>query len=215
MTLSRQGILAQILQERVVGIVRLKEQNQVAECLACLIEGGMRCLEITSNTPGYVEEIAKARARFPDILIGAGTITNAEKAHLAVEAGAQFLVTPNINEDVVKLAHEADIPVLMGALTPTEINLAVEWGADIVKLFPAGDIGIGYCKGIMGPFNDIPLMAVGGVSKENVVEWLQAGIAGVGIGSQLCRAVSNEEDKREHTEYVKGFMRLVKQSTQH
>lgn len=212
--LTRQVILDKILHERVVGIVRLKEQGEVADCLQCLVDGGMGCLEITSNTPGYAEEIKNARERYPNILVGAGTVTNADKANVAVAAGAQFLVTPNVNEEVVLIAHKAGIPVLMGALTPTEINLAVEIGADIVKLFPAGDIGLNYCKGIMGPFNNVPLMAVGGISKENVVEWLSIGMAGIGIGSQLCRAVKDESDKIAHTEFVRDFMRLVKQTTQ-
>lgn len=210
MALTRQNITQRILAHRLVAIVRLKQQSQVAVTLKCLVEGGIEVLEITSNTPGYIEEIAKARAKYPDILVGAGTITNAQRATNAIAAGAQFLVTPNTNSSVVQIAHAHNVPVLMGAFTPTEIAQALEMEADIIKLFPAGEIGTDYLKGVQGPFDTTPFMAVGGIHLDNVEDWFEAGAAGVGVGNQLTRAIDSEQDRIEHIDFVKRFVETVK-----
>ncbi|MEP1445193.1 MAG: bifunctional 4-hydroxy-2-oxoglutarate aldolase/2-dehydro-3-deoxy-phosphogluconate aldolase [Paraglaciecola sp.] len=210
MGLTRQNITKRILAHRLVAIVRLKQQNQVAVTLKCLVDGGIEVLEITSNTPGYCEEIAKARAMYPDILIGAGTVINKQRAADAIAAGAQFLVTPNTNAAVVQIAHRHNIPVLMGAFTPTEIAQALEMEADIIKLFPAGEIGTDYLKGVQGPFDTTPFLAVGGIHLDNVEDWFAAGAAGVGVGNQLTRAIDSEQDKQDHIDFVKQFVEMVK-----
>jgi len=183
----RTEIVKQIAAAKVMAIVRLDDQLRVAPVLETLVRAGIRVLEITSNTPGYAEELRKARGRYPDILIGAGTITHAALAEEAIRHQAQFLVTPNMNIEVIAEAHGADIPVLMGALTPTEIAVGVAHGADFIKLFPAGTIGVDYFKTLSGPFKDVRFFAVGGVDESNVSDWLRAGIAGVGIGGSLTR----------------------------
>lgn len=207
--LTRKQVTQRILQHRLVAIVRLKAQNQVAVTLSSLVAGGIEVLEITSNTPNYCEEIKKARLLYPNILIGAGTIIDLKRAKEAIDAGAQFLVTPNTNSAVVEYAHQYDTPVLMGAFTPTEIADALALEADIIKLFPAGEIGIEYLKGVQGPFDTTPFLAVGGIHFDNVEQWLQAGAAGVGVGNQLTRAIHSEQDKQEHIEFIKGFVDKV------
>lgn len=207
---TKASILKRILDEKVVAIVRLPEQSLIPDCIECLVKGGIKCLEITSNTPGYLEEITNTITKFPGVLVGAGTITNQHKALEAINAGAKFLVTPNVDLEVIKRAHEAQIPVLMGALTPTEINLAAESGADIIKLFPAGELGMNYYKSIKGPFDSLPIFVVGGVNKDNALDWLKAGVAGIGVGNQLCRSVRDEADKAAHIEYVKDFNERLK-----
>lgn len=212
MTSAREQIVQRILQHRIVAIVRLKEQPQVTETLSCLVQGGIEVLEITSNTPGYCEEISQARQQYPDILIGAGTVINTDIARQAISAGAQFLVTPNTNKGVVELAHEHNIPVLMGALTPTEVAQAIEIEADIIKLFPAGEMGVAYFKSLQGPYNSTAFLAVGGIHIDNVEQWFMAGAAGVGVGNQLTRVIHSEQDKIDHIRYVKQFVKTVRRA---
>lgn len=207
--MTRENVTQQIIKQRLVAIVRLAEQRYVADTLSCLVEGGVKVLEITSNTPGYLDEISRGRSDYNSTLIGAGTVINGQIAEDAVKAGAQFLVTPNVSQAVAEVAHHHDIPVLMGAMTPTEIVTAMELGADVIKLFPAGELGIEYYKGLQGPFDKTSFFAVGGIHKENVQLWLNSGIAGVGVGNTLTRAINNEDEKRAHTEYVRQFVSLI------
>jgi len=183
----RNRTVSRIESEKIIAIVRLEEQLKVAPTLQRLISAGINVLEITSNTPGFEEEIRTARKKYPDALVGAGTITNAGLARKAISSNAQFLVTPNTNVEVVSLAHSADIPVLMGAMTPSEIAEAVEHEADFIKVFPAGVLGMSYFKALLGPFNNVRFLAVGDISLSNALSWFQAGVSGVGIGSSLTK----------------------------
>ena len=132
----RSEIVTNIESEKIMAIIRLDDQLKVAPVLERLVDAGINVLEITSNTPGFAEEILKAREKFPAAIIGAGTITNARMAQKAISCNAQFLVTPNTNVDIISIAHQSNIPVLMGAMTPSEIAEAVEHGADFIKIFP-------------------------------------------------------------------------------
>lgn len=196
-TSNRQQIMAYINRYKLVAIIRLPQQKWVAATLDCLVEGGVKVIEITANTPGFCEEITHARTRHPHTLIGAGTITNALLAQQAIDAGAQFIVTPNVCKAVVDTAHTNDIPVLMGALTPTEIAQAVAYQADAIKLFPANAMGIEYCKNIMAPFTDVSLFAVGGINSANLQDWLSIGISGVGMGASLCAQINEHSNKSQ------------------
>lgn len=208
---SRQNIAEQIIRQRLVAIVRLHKQSDLVKAIKCLVNGGVNVLEITSNTLGYLDEISRARSDYSQQLIGAGTVTNGSIAQDAIAAGAQFLVTPNVSKSVVEVAHKYEVPVLMGAMTPTEIVNAIEIEADIIKLFPAAQLGIEYCKSLSGPFNDIPLFAVGGIHMENVSSWLKSAVTGVGVGNQLTRAVKGEKEILKHTAYVRRFIARVKE----
>lgn len=207
--MNRKKIVQSLLRHKLVAIVRLKQQDQVANVLESLVAGGVQVLEITSNTPGFAEEIANARNKYPQILIGAGTITTTELALTAVKVGARFLVTPNTNLEIVKLAHLYDIPVLMGATTPTEISASVEAGADIIKLFPAAPLGLEYFKAIKAPFDDVFFFAVGGIGLENLKDWMDAGAAGVGIGGALAKPIFNDADREHCINTAKEFVKCV------
>ncbi len=206
---NREQITQSLLAARIVAIIRLKEQSQVGPVVRCLVQGGITALEVTSNTPGFCEEITQARKNYPDVFVGAGTVTSANLAQQAIDAGAQFLVTPNTSKDVVDIAHKNNIPVLMGALTPTEIVNAIEFGADVVKLFPAGNLGIGYFKGIQGPFKGTPFMAVGGINIDNIKEWFDAGAVGAGLGSNLAYAVHTQEEEQGLIQLAKDFLKAT------
>ena len=181
----RSAIVKRIEQAKLVAIIRLEDTSSIEDLLKNLYQSGIKVLEITSNTPDYCVEITKARKLLPDGLIGAGTILNVGMAEDAIDSGAQFLVSPNVNTAVITAAHKADIPILTGALTPTEIATALEYNADIIKLFPAGTLGISYLKLLKGPFDKVKFFAVGGINEFNAGEWFNAGAAGVGIGGAL------------------------------
>ncbi len=208
--MNKEEIVKTIEKEKLVVVIRLQFQNEVAGVIKNLVEAGIKVLEVTSNTPGFAQEISKARKLYPNILIGAGTVINKEVARIASNAGAQFLVTPNTNKTVVEVAHENDIPVLMGALTPTEVCNAHEYGADFVKLFPADIMGVPYFKSIKAPLDHIKLLAVGGIDLDSVDDWFNAGAAGIGIGGALTKSVKTKVELEEVKNRAKQFIKKVK-----
>lgn len=211
LNILRSDIVKKIIKSQIVAIIRLAQQSEVSSVIHCLVTGGITTLEITANTPGYTEEINKARVKYPNILIGAGTVTNTKRAMCAIEAGAQFIVTPNTNESVVQLAHSHGIPVLMGALTPTDIANAISFDADLIKIFPAGSLGISYFKDLQGPFSDVPLLPVGGININNIEDWFAAGAAGVGIGNDLTSAVNTPEQQEKLIKLVRHYLSKLSQ----
>ncbi|MDT7827621.1 bifunctional 4-hydroxy-2-oxoglutarate aldolase/2-dehydro-3-deoxy-phosphogluconate aldolase [Pricia sp. S334] len=196
-----------ILSEKLIAVIRLEEQEAVAPTVNALVTGGVQVLEITTNTPGFAKEIKNARDRHPQVSIGAGTVTNAELATQAIAAGAQFLVTPNTNRTVAEVSNSSGVPVVMGAVTPTEVADALTYGADIIKLFPAGNLGISYFKSLKGPFDAVPFFVVGGIDENNIRDWFAAGIGGVGLGSSLVKSgVKTEADFKEITALAEKFL---------
>lgn len=208
--MTRQDISEVIASEKLVVVIRLQDQKDVAGVIRSLIEGGIKVLEVTSNTPGFEEEITNARKLYPEVLIGAGTVINNEIANLAIKAGAQFLVTPNTSKRVIEVAHNNNVPVLMGALTPTEVCDAAEAGADFVKLFPADIMGVPYFKSIKAPLSHTKLLAVGGIDLEMVKDWFEAEVAGIGIAGALTATVSSNEDLLAVKERAAQFVAEVK-----
>ncbi|WP_136468313.1 bifunctional 4-hydroxy-2-oxoglutarate aldolase/2-dehydro-3-deoxy-phosphogluconate aldolase [Flagellimonas onchidii] len=196
--MKKEEILHRLLEEKIISIVRLKNGEMVSKVIENLVQGGIRVLEITSNTPNFDAQITVSRKKYPDIVIGAGTIYTVEFAQRAISAGAQFLVTPNTNKAVVEEAIKEGIPVIMGAFTPTEVANAVSYGADIIKLFPAGQLGISYYKSLKGPFSNTSFFAVGGIGEANIKKWLEAGIDGIGIGSTLVKQEMNTPEDLEN-----------------
>lgn len=203
---ARKKITCKIIAEKLVAIIRLQNTSSVQMSLDCLVEGGVKVIEITSNTPDYCEHIRAACKKYPELLIGAGTVLNSTIAEAALAAGAQFLVTPNVDHEVIKLAHANNVPVIMGVLTPTEIVQAIEYDADILKIFPAGPMGIKYCKALRGPFPEVPMFAVGGIDLLNAGKWLQAGMQGVGLGSELVKEITSDSEIDKNVQRVKNFL---------
>jgi len=197
--MTKKETLTFLEKEKLIAIVRLFKREDIQPTIKQLVQGGIKVLEITSNTPGYIAEIGTARKLYPKIIIGAGTITCESQAIDAIKGGAQFLVTPNTEASIVRAAHGHDIPVVMGALTPTEICKAVTSGADIIKLFPAGIMGLDYFKSIKGPLNDIKFFVVGAIGPKNIHDWLSAGALGMGIGNKL----TDREDESKGFEQIK------------
>ncbi|WP_041522691.1 bifunctional 4-hydroxy-2-oxoglutarate aldolase/2-dehydro-3-deoxy-phosphogluconate aldolase [Gilvimarinus agarilyticus] len=199
--MNREQALSILLREKLVVIIRLTKPEDADAIVAALLGGGVKAVEITSNTPGYAQKISQLRKKHPELLIGAGTITSVALADEAVAAGAQFLVTPNTCRQLVKRAHQLDVPAVMGAMTPTDVVQATAAGADIVKLFPSGELGPGYLTSLArGPFIGTPFFPVGGVDEHNARQWMEAGACGVGVGGRLAAPVSSPADAEALTQ---------------
>jgi 2-dehydro-3-deoxyphosphogluconate aldolase/(4S)-4-hydroxy-2-oxoglutarate aldolase len=171
----------------VVGILRGIGADDFGSLMQASFAAGLQAIEITMNTSGAEEIIGANRNKVPaGKYLGMGTLRNLAEAERAYKAGAMFFVTPNIDVDVIAFAGSKDIPVVVGALTPTEVYKAWEAGASMVKVFPCRSLGgAQYIRELRGPFDHIPLVAVGGVTIDNVREYLQAGASGVGVGMSL------------------------------
>ncbi|AWV96746.1 bifunctional 4-hydroxy-2-oxoglutarate aldolase/2-dehydro-3-deoxy-phosphogluconate aldolase [Arcticibacterium luteifluviistationis] len=179
------NVLPDFIKAPIVGILRgfdLATCHQIAEAYQ---NAGLKYLEITMNTKGVEEIIASLVAKFPSLKIGAGTVCTMDDYKKAINAGASFIVTPIIDLAVIRKAVDMGIPIFPGAYTPTEIFQAWSAGATAVKVFPAGALGSSYIKDVLGPLNEIKLLPTGGVSKENIKEFLQAGAVGAGMGGTL------------------------------
>ncbi|WP_282936788.1 bifunctional 4-hydroxy-2-oxoglutarate aldolase/2-dehydro-3-deoxy-phosphogluconate aldolase [Paenibacillus sp. RC67] len=175
-----------IEETRIIAIVRGVEEQHIAGVAQALLDGGVKVMEITLNTPGAESMITKLQQQFGDqMYIGAGTVLDVEDAKKACQAGASYLVTPNMDEDVIRYSVEQGAPIFPGAMTPTEIVKAWKAGATAVKIFPGASLGIGYLKELQGPLSHIPMVAVGGVTEDNIAQFLQIGCYAVGIGGSL------------------------------
>jgi 2-dehydro-3-deoxyphosphogluconate aldolase/(4S)-4-hydroxy-2-oxoglutarate aldolase len=170
----------------VVGILRGVEGSFFREVMYASFSSGLQALEITMNTVGALEILSSCRHEVPGgKWLGMGTIRNLEEARKAVGAGAMFLVTPNTDTAVIDYGVRQGVPVIAGAFTPTEVYSAWSAGAIMVKVFPCDPVGPAYIRELKGPFDQIPLLAVGGVCKENLGDYFKAGASGVGVSSSL------------------------------
>jgi 2-dehydro-3-deoxyphosphogluconate aldolase/(4S)-4-hydroxy-2-oxoglutarate aldolase len=175
-----------ILEDKVVAVVRLKDAGLLRRAVEAVREGGVRCIEITMTVPGALDVIRTLGADDSlDIVVGAGTVLGGAAAEAVIEAGARFVVSPVLDEDVIRVCRSKDIFVVPGAFSPTEIVRARSAGADIVKVFPAACLGPGFFKDIKGPFPDILLMPTGGITIENARSFLDQGACCVAIGTAL------------------------------
>jgi len=171
----------------IIPIIRASSADAVMPVAEALLLAGLPVVEITLTVPNAIDAIGAVAKRFSGkLLVGAGTVTDAETARRAVDAGAEFIVTPCLVREVIEAAQRADVAVLPGALTPTEVFEAFRLGGDMVKIFPAQSVGgAAYLRALRGPFPDIPLVPTGGVTLDNVGEMFKAGAAAVGVGTEL------------------------------
>jgi len=174
----------------VIGILRGVDAGWFGEVMAASFAAGLEAIEVTMNTPGAEKIVAAHREKVPaGRLLGMGTIRNIEEARRAADSGAMFLVSPNLDEAVIAFARRRGIPMVAGALTPTEVYRARRAGADLIKVFPCAALGgPGYIRALRGPFDDIPLVAVGGVTLDNLADYRAAGAWGVGAGPAMFGA---------------------------
>jgi 2-dehydro-3-deoxyphosphogluconate aldolase/(4S)-4-hydroxy-2-oxoglutarate aldolase len=186
---AKSEIISRLLSPGIIAVVRAQKAEQVLPLSEALLAGGVIAVEITMTTPNAIEAIREARRKLGDrALIGVGTVLDAGTCGAAVAAGAEFVVTPICRTELVSIAHAAERPVMLGAYTPTEAQLAHEAGADFIKIFPADGLGPGYIKALRAPLPHLRLVPTGGIDVHNVADFLKAGCAAVGVGSSLVSA---------------------------
>jgi 2-dehydro-3-deoxyphosphogluconate aldolase/(4S)-4-hydroxy-2-oxoglutarate aldolase len=193
----------------VIGILRGVESDFFGEIMQTSFAAGLTALEVTMNTPDAEKIVQRYRSAVPDgRLLGMGTIRNLEEAKRGVDAGAMFLVTPNLDLKVIEYAKAEGIPIVAGALTPTEVYAAWSAGADLIKVFPCGAMGgPQYIKELRGPFDQLRLVAVGGVDLANLTEYFAAGATAVGVSTSLFGAGAlREKDLALLGQNVKNFI---------
>ena len=178
--------LTLLKKHRAIAVIRASEIEVGREMALAAASGGMQLIEITWNSPRAAELISQLRVRLPDCVIGTGTLLNQSQVKEAIMAGAQFLFAPHADPLMIKAAVDSGLPIIPGALTPTEIVSAWQWGATCVKVFPVQSVGgVSYIKNLQGPLGQIPLIPTGGITLENAEDFIAAGASAVALGSQL------------------------------
>jgi len=206
--------LRHILDAGIIAVVRSADSSHLVEVIRALADGGVTVAEVTFTVPNALEVLRQARQALGEqVLLGAGTVLDTETARAALLAGAEFIVAPALNLDVIRLCNRYGKVVMPGALTPTEILTAWEAGADIVKLFPAEVVGPAFFKAMRGPLPQIRLMPTGGVDLNSAADFLKAGACCLGIGGQLAepRAVAERNFDRLR-DLARQYVNVVKQT---
>ncbi|WP_202081680.1 bifunctional 4-hydroxy-2-oxoglutarate aldolase/2-dehydro-3-deoxy-phosphogluconate aldolase [Caldalkalibacillus salinus] len=178
--------LERLLESGVVAVVRKVDRDKVLSVIASLVKGGVTAIEVTMDSEDALSVISEAKEKYGDqAVIGAGTVLDGESAQLAIQAGAEFIFAPTLSEQTIKVANRYGKIVIPGVFTPTEILQAYEWGADLVKVFPASVLGPQFIKDLQGPLGHIPMMPTGGLTLDNVEGYMNAGAVAAGIGGSL------------------------------
>jgi 2-dehydro-3-deoxyphosphogluconate aldolase / (4S)-4-hydroxy-2-oxoglutarate aldolase len=205
---TKSDIIAALKNPGIIAVVRAEKPEQVLPLSEALLAGGVIAIEITMTTPNAIEAIREAAAKLGDrALIGVGTVLDVDTCKRAIEAGAQFVVTPIMRPAIAEAAHALDKPVMLGAYTPTEAQLAHEAGADFIKIFPAEGLGPNYIKSLRAPLPHLNIVPTGGVDLHNVADFLKAGCAALGVGSSLVsKKLLQEANWPELTRLAKAFV---------
>jgi 2-dehydro-3-deoxyphosphogluconate aldolase / (4S)-4-hydroxy-2-oxoglutarate aldolase len=191
---SKSEIISLLTNPGIIAVVRAQKQEQVIPLSEALIAGGVIAIEITMTTPNAIATIRDAREKLGErALIGVGTVLDAKVCREAIEAGAEFVVTPICRTEFVAIARAADRPIMLGAYTPTEAQVAHEAGADFIKIFPADALGPGYIKALRAPLPHLKIVPTGGVDVHNVGDFFKAGCAAVGVGGSMVTAKMLQE----------------------
>lgn len=209
--MSRETHLRQVLECGIVAIVRAADPDPLVDVVKALADGGVTVTEVTLTVPNALDVIREAKRQLGDrVLLGAGTVLDTETARAALLAGAEFIVAPSLNVDVVKLCRRYDKLVMPGAFTPTEVVTAWETGADIVKVFPADIVGPAFFKALRGPLPQVKLMPTGGVDLSTATDFLKAGAVCLGVGGQLIEPKTvAARDFARITALAKQFVGIV------
>lgn len=213
--MAKERTLASILEVGIVPIVRCDSSRQAIEAAKAIYRGGLRALEVTMTVPGAIRVLEKVADEFGDrVILGAGTVLDPETARTCMLAGAEFIVTPSLNIRTIEMCRRYSKAILPGALTPTEILTAWDAGADMVKVFPAGNLGgPSYIKALKGPLPQIHMVPTGGVGLENAAAFLQAGASAIAVGSDLVsKKALDSGDYDQITKLARRFLEVVAQA---
>jgi 2-dehydro-3-deoxyphosphogluconate aldolase/(4S)-4-hydroxy-2-oxoglutarate aldolase len=214
--MSRDDTLTRVFNSGIVAVVRAPSGEKLVEVARALLSGGVEAIEIAFTVPGAHRVLEQVADRLGDeILLGAGTVLDPETARTALLAGAEFIVAPTVNLDVIRLCHRYDKAVMPGALTPTEVLSAWEAGADVVKVFPSDLTGPRYLKALHGPLPQVRLMPTGGVNLETAADFLRAGAFALGVGGALVEGKAVLAGDMERIESVaRQFVQIVTETRQ-
>lgn len=192
----KQTVQTRLTESGVVAVLRGIPREQIVEVAKAIHEGGVTALEITADAERYSEMIAAVSEELAgtNAVVGAGTVTDAATARTAINAGAEFVLAPDLDEDVIDVCNREGVVSVPGIMTPTEAVTAMEAGADILKMFPASTVGPSHVSALRGPLGDIPIMPTGGVSADDVADYFEAGAVAVGAGSALVDYDAIEND---------------------
>jgi 2-dehydro-3-deoxyphosphogluconate aldolase/(4S)-4-hydroxy-2-oxoglutarate aldolase len=213
--MTKAEITKKIVDIGIVPVVRAASAAQAIAAAEAVCAGGISVVEVTMTVPGAVEVIAQlVKTMGSAVLVGAGTVLDAGSARRCLDAGAQFLVSPGFDLETVKFANSQGVPMIAGALTPTEVITAWNAGSDLVKIFPCGNVGgAKYIKALKGPLPQIPMIPTGGVNLTTAAEFIQAGSAAVGVGGELILAAALKSgNTREITELAKQYVSIVREA---
>jgi 2-dehydro-3-deoxyphosphogluconate aldolase / (4S)-4-hydroxy-2-oxoglutarate aldolase len=208
-------VRARIEEIGIVPVVRAVSAEQAMRAAEAVCQGGIPIVEMTMTVPGAIELISQlSKTMGSEVLVGAGTVLNAETAQRCLDAGAQFLVSPGFDLETVKLANRSGRLIMAGALTPTEIIAAWNAGSDFVKVFPCGTVGgAKYIKALKGPLPDIPMVPTGGVNLDTAADFIRAGAAALGIGGELVSAAAlHSGNTNEIVDAARKFVAIVREA---
>ena len=211
---TKQQIIEQLLNPGIIAVVRAKRADQVVPLAEALVAGGVIAVEITMTTPNAIAAIREASAKLGDrALIGVGTVLDVETARAAIDAGAQFVVSPICRTELVSVAHKAGKPIMLGSYTPTEAQIAHEAGSDFIKIFPADTLGPNYIKALRAPLPHLKIVPTGGVDLKTIGEFFKAGCVAVGAGSSLIsKDVLEKDDWATLTKTAAAFAQAARSS---
>lgn len=198
--------MAQLAEIGVIPVIRVDSEELALKISEAILAGGARTVEITFSVPGAPKVISALRHRFSELIVGAGTVLDEPGVRAAIDAGAQYIVSPGLSPGVVHAAHRFGLPVMPGVMTPTEAVQALELGADVLKLFPASALGPGYLKALRAPLPQAVWCPTGGVDLDNLEGWVSSGADMVGVGSPLLRDVATSGDMAALTARTRRFV---------
>ncbi len=203
------ALMSTINNHKIIAVIRKADESNIIPIIKALDKGGVKAVEITAETPNVTKIIEKAAKEFGgNVAVGAGTVLDPETARAVIMAGAEFIVSPTLNPETIKVTNRYGVVNISGALTPTEILTAYEHGTDMVKVFPADAFGPNYIKNIQGPLPHIPLMVTGGITLDNMNEYISKGSKAIGIGSNLVN-VSKLQTENDYAELAVEAGRFV------
>jgi 2-dehydro-3-deoxyphosphogluconate aldolase/(4S)-4-hydroxy-2-oxoglutarate aldolase len=210
--MNKQRMISNLCEDKIVAVIRAEDSTQAIKIAEACLEGGISILEITFTIPFAHKVIEELALRFShgQVTLGAGTVLDSETARIAILSGAEFVVSPFIHIDVIRLCNRYGIPCFPGAMTVKEAAEAMEAGADIIKLFPGEIYGPSMIRSLKGPLPQVNIMPTGGVDTENIKEWLKAGAVAVGVGSSLIGS-AREGDYSSITAKSRLFVERVRE----
>ena len=210
--MQKSELMKRVTDSGIVAVIRADRGDLLADVAEALLAGGVDCMEVTFTVPGATRVLEQVAGKLGDrVVLGAGTVLDPETARIALLSGAEFIVSPAVNLDVIRMCQRYDKPIMPGAFTPTEVVTAWEAGADIVKIFPADVNGPKYLKTLRGPLPQVRMMPTGGVDLETAADFLNAGACALGVGGSLVEKKAVESGDLARIESLaKQFVQIVK-----